>query len=107
MGGALPALLALTVSPAKALAVVALFVLVNQVEGNFLQPKVMGRRVRVPSALVLVSILLMATLIGTLVAIPAAVVVVTLTDQLTAEESSRQKEKAEEPAGEQARDRVQ
>lgn len=103
VGGALPALLALTISPAKALAVVALFVFINQVEGNFLQPKVMGRRVRVPSALVLVSILFMATLvgpiIGTLLAIPTAVVVVTLVDQLTAEEPTRQ-EKTEEPANE-------
>lgn len=110
VGGALPALLALTISPAKALAVVALFVFINQVEGNFLQPKVMGRRVRVPSALVLVSILFMATLvgpiIGTLLAIPTAVVVVTLVDQLTAEEPPRQEE-TEEPADEQTRDRVE
>ena len=106
VGGALPALLALTISPEKALAVVALFVFINQIEGNLLQPRLMGRRVHVPSALVLVSILLLATLvgpiIGTLLAIPTAVVAVTLVDQLTADEPPREKEEpADEDAGKQ------
>lgn len=90
VGGLLPALIALTISPVKALEVVALFVAINQVEGNLLQPRLMGRQVHVPSALILVSILLLGTLIGpvvgTLLAIPAAVVVVTLVDHLTVEE---------------------
>jgi predicted PurR-regulated permease PerM len=35
--------MALTISPVKALEVVVLFVVINQIEGNFLQPQIMGR----------------------------------------------------------------
>ena len=84
VGGTLPALIALTVSPTKALEVAALFFVINQIEGNLLQPKIMGGRVNVSPAMILVSILLFATLIGpvvgTLLAVPAAVTVVTLLD---------------------------
>ena len=89
VGGALPALVALSISPTKALEVAALFFIINQIEGNLLQPKIMGGRVNVPPAMILVSILLFATLIGpvvgTLLAVPAAVTVVTLLDWLTVE----------------------
>jgi predicted PurR-regulated permease PerM len=87
VGGALPALLALTISPFKALQVVALFVILNQIDGNVLQPQIIGRQVHLPPALILVSILLLGTLlgpiVGTLLAIPAAVLIVTLVDHLT------------------------
>ena len=100
LGGALPALLALTISPVKALEVVALFVVLNQIDGNFLQPQIMGRQVHVPPAMILISILVLGTLlgpiIGTLLAIPAAVVVVTLVDQLTARDGSRKGQKGQE-----------
>lgn len=90
VGGALPALVALTISPITALQVVALFVIINQIEGNLLQPKILGSQVHVPPALILVSILLLATLVGpivgTLLAVPAAVVVITLLERLTEEE---------------------
>ncbi len=93
LGGVLPTLLALTISPVKALAVVALFMVINQIEGNFLQPQIMGRRIHVPPAMILVSILVLGTLlgpiIGTLLAIPAAVVVVALVDHLTKKERPR------------------
>lgn len=85
--------LALTISPTKALWVVALFVNLNQIEGNLLQPWIMGRQIRVPPAMILVSILVLGTLlgpiIGSLLAIPAAVLVVTLVDHLTTNGSSR------------------
>lgn len=100
LGGALPALLALTISPTKALEVVILFVIINQIEGNFLQPQIMGRQIHVPPAMILISILAMGTLlgpiIGTLLAIPTAVVVVTLVDQITAPESAREEREPEE-----------
>ena len=96
VGGTLPALVALTVSPTKALEVAALFFVINQIEGNLLQPKLMGGKVNVPPAMILVSILLFATLIGpvvgTLLAVPAAVIVVTLLDRLTAGEEPPEKE---------------
>ena len=89
VGGALPALVALTVGPVKALEVVVLFVVVNQIEGNLLQPKIMGGRVDVPPAMILVSILLFASLVGpivgTLLAVPAAVIVVALVQRLSPE----------------------
>lgn len=104
VGGALPALLALTISPVKAIEVVLLFVVINQVEGNLLQPRLMGRQVHVPSALILLSILLLTTLVGpvvgTLLAIPAAVFVVTLVDHLT--EPNRPREEEESAAGPEA-----
>lgn len=90
LGGALPTLLALTISPIKAIQVAVLFIIINQIEGNFLQPQIMGRQVHVPPAMILFSILLLGTLlgpiIGTLLAIPAAVFVVTLLEQITTPE---------------------
>lgn len=87
VGGALPVLVALTISPTKALEVAASFFVINQIEGNLLQPKTMGGRVNVPPAMIPISMLLFATLIGpivgTLLAVPAAVVIVTLIDWLT------------------------
>ena len=92
VGGALPALVALTIGPVKALEVAALFFVINQIEGNLLQPKLMGGRVNVPPAMILISILLLATLVGpivgTLLAVPAAVIVVTLLERLTTETAS-------------------
>lgn len=70
----------------------------------------MSRRVHVPSALVLVSILFLATLvgpiIGTLLAIPTAVVVVTLVDQLTAEDPLPKEKEGEPSSDEDPRDRA-
>jgi predicted PurR-regulated permease PerM len=107
LGGALPTLMALTISPVKALEVVVLFVVINQIEGNFLQPQIMGRQIHVPPAMILVSILFLGTLlgpiIGTLLAIPAAVVVVTLVDQLTTQEDQPEGERTAEEAAD-ARD---
>ena len=112
VGGALPVLVALTISPTKALEVAALFFIINQVEGNLLQPRIVGERVNVPPAMILVSILLLATLIGpivgTLIAVPAAVVVVVLVDRLAPKEEQEgegfdreegQKEKPQETGG--------
>lgn len=92
LGGLLPALVALTVSPTKALLVVVLFVVINQVEGNFLQPVVMGRQIGVPEAMILISILILGVLlgpiIGALLAAPVAVLVAVLVDELTEREPS-------------------
>jgi predicted PurR-regulated permease PerM len=43
LGGALATLVALTISPLKAVEVAILFVVLNQIEGNILQPQVIGR----------------------------------------------------------------
>lgn len=103
LGGLLPALVALTISPTKALLVVVLFVVINQVEGNFLQPVVMGHQIGVPEAMILVSILILGVLlgpiIGALLAAPVAVLVAVLVDELTEREPSLD-DHEEENAGE-------
>ena len=86
LGGALATLVAFTISPLKALEVAVLFVVLNQIEGNILQPQVMGRRVRISTAVVIVSFLVLGTLIGPIIgaflAVPATVVVSVVLDEL-------------------------
>ncbi len=86
VGGVLPVLLALTISPVKAVEVAVLFVVLNQIEGNILQPQIMGRQVRISTAVILVAFLVLGTLIGPIVgaflAIPATVVVSVVLDEL-------------------------
>lgn len=100
VGGLLPALLALTISPFKALLVVVLFVAINQVEGNLLQPLIMGHQVRVPEGMILVSFLVMGILvgpiIGALLAAPTAVLVSLLVDELTEKEPAPKEEETRE-----------
>jgi predicted PurR-regulated permease PerM len=89
VGSLLPALVALTISPFKALLVLLLFVVLNQVDGNFLRPLVIGRAVRLHPATMLISLLVLGSLLGVvglLLAVPAAVVVATLFDQLPPDE---------------------
>jgi predicted PurR-regulated permease PerM len=84
VGAMLPALLALTISPMKAVLVVVLFVALNQVEGYVLQPMVMGREVKLHPAMVIVSFLIFGALlglVGVLLAVPAAVLCATLLDE--------------------------
>lgn len=99
LGALLPALLALTVSPIKALEVLALFLVLNQIEANVLQPLVMGRQVRVPTAMILVSFLAMGLLlgpiVGALLAVPTAVLVGVLLDELVENKPSLGNRKGE------------
>ncbi len=88
VGALLPALVALTISPVKAVLVLVLFVALNQVEGYVLQPVIMGREVNLHPAMVLVSFLIAGALlglVGVLLAVPAAVVCATLMDELVPE----------------------
>jgi predicted PurR-regulated permease PerM len=92
VGSLLPALVALTISPFKALLVLLLFAALNQVDGNLLRPLVMGRVVRLQPATMLISLLVLGSLLGVvglLLAVPAAVVVATLIDELSPEEPQR------------------
>ncbi|WP_053057641.1 AI-2E family transporter [Rubrobacter aplysinae] len=102
-GGALPALIALTISPVKALLVVGLFVIVNQIEGNILQPLIMGNEIKVPVAGILVSFLalglLLGPVVGAILAVPAAVVASVLIDELTEREPFLGDEDNEDNAG--------
>ncbi|BBL80055.1 hypothetical protein RxyAA322_19090 [Rubrobacter xylanophilus] len=81
----LPVLVALTISPLKALLVAALYVVLNQIEGNVVQPLVMGREVSLHPVWILVSFLALGTLLGfagLLLAVPAAVALATVLDEL-------------------------
>jgi predicted PurR-regulated permease PerM len=68
-----PVLFGLAQSPGKALSVLAVYVIVNQIEGNLILPLVMARTVDLHPALVAIGVLVMAQLfglIGVIIAIP-------------------------------------
>lgn len=67
VGGALPALLALTISPLKALEDVGLDLVLNQVESHILQPQIMGHEVKISTAMVLVAFLVLGALLGPII----------------------------------------
>lgn len=74
--GLVPAVLvAFTVSPIKALFVVIAFILIQQLEGQFLAPKIMGRAVGLSPVIIILAMLSGAKLMGILgvmVAVPVA-----------------------------------
>jgi predicted PurR-regulated permease PerM len=86
LGGALATLVAFTISPLKAVEVAVLFLILNQIEGNVLQPQVMGRQVRISTAVIVVSFLVLGTLLGptmgAFLAVPATVVASVVLDEL-------------------------
>lgn len=86
VGGALPALLALTISPLKALEVLVFFLVLNQVESHILQPQIMGRQVKISTAMVIVVFLVLGALLGPIIgaflAVPTMVVVSVVIDEL-------------------------
>lgn len=91
IGAVLPTLAALSTDRPllNALLVVALFLVLNQVEGYVLQPLVMGREVSLHPATVIVSFLVLGSflgVLGALLAVPAAVVFTTLWDELLPED---------------------
>nr|WP_311836354.1 AI-2E family transporter [Cellulomonas fimi] len=76
IAGILAALVALVaLGPVEALVVVAIVVVVNQVEGDFLQPVVMGRTLRLHPLVILVALTagtVLAGLTGAVLAVPIA-----------------------------------
>lgn len=88
-GTVLPALVALTISPIKAVFVLVLFLVLNQVDAHLVQPVVMGKRVDLSPIMVIVSFLVMGELLGffgVLIAVPAAAVFATLIEEFTPRE---------------------
>jgi len=86
VGTVLPALVALTISPLKAVLVLVLFLILNQVDAHLIQPLIVGNRVKVSPVMVIVSFLAMGELLGffgVLLAVPAAAVFATLIDEFT------------------------
>lgn len=74
--GLIPAfLVALTVSPLKALLILIVYVVIQQLEAQFLAPKIMGRAVGLSPVIIILSLLVGAKLMGILgviIAVPVA-----------------------------------
>jgi len=89
VGTVLPALVALTISPIKAVFVLVLFLVLNQLDAHLIQPIVMGKRVDISPVMVIVSFLVMGELLGffgVLLAVPGAAVFVTIIEEFTPRE---------------------
>ena len=77
LGAIPPVLIALTISWEIALAVVALYVVINQIEGNLITPKVQGEAVRVHPLLIFISVIggsEIAGFLGAVLAVPTLAV---------------------------------
>ena len=81
VGCAVGAFLLLTVNPSQAAAFIVLFIVLQQIEGNLIYPKVLGGSIGLPAIWVLVAVTLGGSLfgiVGMLVFIPIVSVVYTL-----------------------------
>lgn len=78
LAGALAALVALVANgPVSAIVVVGIVVLVNQLEGNFLQPVLMGRALKLHSLVILLALTIgtvLSGVLGAVLAVPIAAV---------------------------------
>ena len=85
VGAIPPTLFALTDSPEQAILVLAIYIAVQQVEGNLLIPLIMSNRVRLHPALIAIGVLVVGQLfgfIGLFVAVPIISMAVILADEL-------------------------
>jgi predicted PurR-regulated permease PerM len=85
LGGIPPVLFALTDSPEKALAVLAVYVLVQQIESNIIIPVVMSRTTHLHPALIAIGVVGVGQLfgiVGLFVAVPIISAAVILTDEI-------------------------
>lgn len=79
------ALLILITSPLKALFFVAYFLILQQIEGNLIYPRVVGKAVGLPGIIVISAVLVggnIGGVTGTLIAVPTAAVLFTLLKEL-------------------------
>jgi predicted PurR-regulated permease PerM len=80
-----PILYAFTYSPGKALAVLVVYVIAHEVEGNVVGPLIMARAVRLHPAVIAIGVVIMGDLFGALgliVAVPILAALVILVDEL-------------------------
>ncbi len=85
VGGILPVLFAFTDSPGKALAVLAVYVIVQQIESNVIVPVVMSRTTRLHPALIAIGVVVVGQLfgvVGLFVAVPIISAAVILTEEV-------------------------
>jgi predicted PurR-regulated permease PerM len=86
IGGAIVALVALTVSLPVAIATLAFYILYKLAEDYFIVPRVMGRTVQVPALVSLIAVVLGGVLlgiVGALIAIPVAAAISLLLREIT------------------------
>jgi predicted PurR-regulated permease PerM len=85
VGAIPPVLFAFTDSPGKALAVLIVYVLVQQIESNLIVPLVMSRTTQLHPALIAIGVVMVGNLfgvVGLLVAVPIISAVVILTEEI-------------------------
>lgn len=81
IGAVLGALLSLSQSPMKALLFIVFIIVLQQIEGNLIYPRVVGKSVGLPGILVLISVLIGAGaggIIGMILAVPICSIVTVL-----------------------------
>lgn len=103
IGAGVGAVMILTQNPLKALIFVIFLVVLQQIEGNFIYPKVMGKRVSLPSMWILAAVTLggsVAGPLGMLLSVPTASTCYALIKELTKkkEEKKASKEIPQETA---------
>ena len=94
IGGILGAILSLSVSPAKALLFILFLIVLQQLEGDFIYPRVVGKSVGLPSILVFISVMLGASIsgvIGMLLAVPICSILYVLVKEAVEKRLSRKK----------------
>lgn len=85
VGTFLPALVALTISPVKLLLVLGLFLILNQIDAHIIQPVIVGHRVNLRPAVVIIAFLVMGELfgfVGILIAVPTAAIMLAIFEEL-------------------------
>lgn len=99
--GVLAALIALVANgPVVALIVVVVIIAVNQIEGNFLQPVVMGKSLSIHGLVILLALTagtILAGIIGAILAVPLAAVAWAIVKVWTGEDTGDPEEIAEVP----------
>ena len=92
VGAIPPVLFALTISPGKALAVLVVYLVVQQIEGNVVIPVVMSRAVRLHPAVIAVGVVVVGTLfglVGLMISVPLISATVILVRRLWVEQVER------------------
>ena len=92
VGGLPPVLFALTDSPGKAALVFAVYLAVQQIEGNVIIPLIMSRTVRLHPAVIAVGVVLVGQVfgfVGLFVAVPLLSAIVILADELWVKPTER------------------
>lgn len=96
IGAGVGTVMILTQSPLKALIFVVFLILLQQVEGNFIYPKVMGNRVKLPSIWIFAAVALGGSIagpIGMFLSVPFASTVYTAVKEFTRRREIQKEEK--------------